>query len=114
MPPQSATPAAICVVSIEFVYVFLPINAYSYLIVFLIDAFVRKLRCPRNLLHLHLFASFILRAVVVLLRSSLLASATSITPAPSHTPTELSTVEVSLIQFVQSNDVVGIPCTVHI
>jgi parathyroid hormone receptor 1 len=31
----------------------------------------RKLRCPRNTLHMHLFASFILRASMGLLKDSL-------------------------------------------
>ncbi|XP_076046949.1 uncharacterized protein LOC143028556 isoform X2 [Oratosquilla oratoria] len=44
---------------------------------FVILASLRKLRCPRNLLHLHLFASFMLRAIVVLVKSSLLFEATA-------------------------------------
>lgn len=34
-------------------------------------ATIKKLRCPRNMLHLHLFASFIMRAFLLLLKGSL-------------------------------------------
>ena len=33
--------------------------------------FCRKLRCPRNKLHMHLFVSFIFRAFTTLLKDSL-------------------------------------------
>ncbi|KAL1116900.1 hypothetical protein AAG570_005369 [Ranatra chinensis] len=33
----------------------------------------RRLRCPRNVLHMHLFLSFILRAILTLLKDSLFA-----------------------------------------
>ncbi|XP_042236023.1 secretin receptor-like isoform X2 [Homarus americanus] len=48
------------------------VSLATLVISFIILASLRKLRCPRNLLHLHLFGSFMLRALVVLLKSSLL------------------------------------------
>jgi hypothetical protein len=35
------------------------------------ELFLRKLRCPRNMLHLHLFVSFIMRAFMALLKDIL-------------------------------------------
>jgi hypothetical protein len=35
------------------------------------NALFRKLRCPRNTLHMHLFVSFMLRAFMALLKDSL-------------------------------------------
>ncbi|XP_023244591.1 secretin receptor-like, partial [Centruroides sculpturatus] len=46
--------------------------SFSTLIVaFLILASIRKLRCPRNSLHMHLFLSFIMRALMFFLKDSL-------------------------------------------
>jgi len=36
--------------------------------------FTRKLRCPRNMLHLHLFVSFIMRAFMALLKDIIFVS----------------------------------------
>lgn len=41
-------------------------------------AFARKLRCPRNLLHVNLFLSFILRALLALSRDALMSEGTAI------------------------------------
>ncbi|XP_047493446.1 secretin receptor-like [Penaeus chinensis] len=54
------------------------VSLATLLISFVILASLRKLRCPRNLLHLHLFGSFMLRALVVLLKSSLLVEGTAL------------------------------------
>ncbi|XP_018014912.2 parathyroid hormone/parathyroid hormone-related peptide receptor [Hyalella azteca] len=62
------------------------ISLITLTISFIILAALTKLRCPRNMLHLHLFASFILRAAVVLLRSSVLSSS-MLTPSPTQTTT---------------------------
>ncbi|XP_063862315.1 parathyroid hormone/parathyroid hormone-related peptide receptor-like isoform X1 [Scylla paramamosain] len=48
------------------------VSLATLVISFTILASLRRLRCPRNLLHLHLFGSFMLRALVVLLKSTLL------------------------------------------
>ncbi|XP_066989828.1 secretin receptor-like isoform X2 [Macrobrachium rosenbergii] len=56
------------------------VSLATLIISFIILASLRKLRCPRNLLHLHLFASFMLRAGVVLLRSSLFTAENSLPP----------------------------------
>lgn len=47
------------------------VSLVSLLAAFCILATVKKLRCPRNMLHLHLFASFIMRAFMALLKDSL-------------------------------------------
>ncbi|XP_046990966.1 parathyroid hormone/parathyroid hormone-related peptide receptor-like, partial [Schistocerca americana] len=47
------------------------ISLLSLLLAFSILASVRTLRCPRNILHMHLFASFIMRAFVILLKDVL-------------------------------------------
>nr|XP_053633517.1 parathyroid hormone/parathyroid hormone-related peptide receptor-like isoform X2 [Cherax quadricarinatus] len=46
------------------------VSLATLVISFTILASLRKLRCPRNLLHLHLFGSFMLRALVVLVKNS--------------------------------------------
>ncbi|XP_076330114.1 uncharacterized protein LOC143235803 [Tachypleus tridentatus] len=46
--------------------------SFSALIVaFLILAFLRKLRCPRNNLHMHLFISFLMRALMFILKDAM-------------------------------------------
>ncbi|GLH05902.1 uncharacterized protein GBIM_11452, partial [Gryllus bimaculatus] len=47
------------------------VSLASLLVAFFILASVKKLRCPRNVLHMHLFASFIMRAFMSLLKDSL-------------------------------------------
>ncbi|XP_068213640.1 secretin receptor-like isoform X2 [Palaemon carinicauda] len=59
------------------------VSLATLIISFIILASLRKLRCPRNLLHLHLFASFMLRAGVVLLRSFLFTAEDSLSPPNS-------------------------------
>ncbi|KAG8236998.1 hypothetical protein J437_LFUL017318 [Ladona fulva] len=44
----------------------------TILVAFIIMASIKKLRCPRNMLHMHLFASFMMRAFMSLLKDSLL------------------------------------------
>ncbi|KAK7865917.1 hypothetical protein R5R35_001625 [Gryllus longicercus] len=46
------------------------ISLISLLIAFTILISIKKLRCPRNVLHMHLFASFIMRAFMSLLKDS--------------------------------------------
>ncbi|KAG8233567.1 hypothetical protein J437_LFUL012931 [Ladona fulva] len=51
-------------------------TGYSVSLITLIAAFIimasfKRLRCPRNILHMHLFASFIMRAFMSLLKDSL-------------------------------------------
>lgn len=43
----------------------------SLLVAFVILAFMKRLRCPRNNLHMHLFMSFMFRAFVTILKSNL-------------------------------------------
>ncbi|XP_049804434.1 secretin receptor-like isoform X1 [Schistocerca nitens] len=47
------------------------ISLVSLIFAFTILAAIRTLRCPRNILHMHLFASFIMRAFVTILKDSL-------------------------------------------
>lgn len=47
------------------------VSLFTLIIAFIILASFKKLRCPRNILHMHLFISFILRAALSLLKNSL-------------------------------------------
>ncbi|KAK7865918.1 hypothetical protein R5R35_001626 [Gryllus longicercus] len=47
------------------------VSLVSLVVAFLILVSFKKLRCPRNVLHMHLFASFIMRAFMSLLKDSL-------------------------------------------
>ncbi|XP_022235889.1 parathyroid hormone/parathyroid hormone-related peptide receptor-like, partial [Limulus polyphemus] len=47
------------------------VSLSALIIAFLILAFLRKLRCPRNNLHMHLFTSFLMRALMFLLKDAL-------------------------------------------
>ncbi|XP_071451888.1 uncharacterized protein [Hetaerina americana] len=47
------------------------VSLISLVLAFVIMASIKKLRCPRNILHMHLFASFIMRAFMSLLKDSL-------------------------------------------
>ncbi|GLG94123.1 Uncharacterized protein GBIM_01381 [Gryllus bimaculatus] len=48
--------------------------------------FVRKLRCPRNTLHMHLFLSFIMRAFMALLKHSLFVQGLGLPSDVTNTP----------------------------
>ncbi|CAN7995946.1 unnamed protein product, partial [Ixodes pacificus] len=47
------------------------VSLVTLLAAFLILASIKRLRCPRNSLHMHLFISFILRALAFLLKDAL-------------------------------------------
>ncbi|XP_068083144.1 secretin receptor-like [Anabrus simplex] len=47
------------------------VSLASLTVAFCILASIKKLRCPRNMLHMHLFVSFIMRAFMALLKNSL-------------------------------------------
>ncbi|XP_011330475.1 secretin receptor isoform X2 [Ooceraea biroi] len=47
------------------------ISLFTLIIAFCILATIKKLRCPRNILHMHLFASFVMRAFMALLKDML-------------------------------------------
>ncbi|XP_046396950.1 vasoactive intestinal polypeptide receptor 2-like [Ischnura elegans] len=47
------------------------VSFISLVVAFIIMSSIKKLRCPRNILHMHLFASFIMRAFMSLLKDSL-------------------------------------------
>ncbi|CAN7944032.1 unnamed protein product, partial [Ixodes pacificus] len=47
------------------------VSLVMLLAAFLILASIKRLRCPRNSLHMHLFISFILRALAFLLKDAL-------------------------------------------
>ncbi|XP_039302340.1 secretin receptor isoform X2 [Solenopsis invicta] len=50
------------------------ISLFTLIIAFCILATIKKLRCPRNILHMHLFVSFVMRAFMALLKDMLFVS----------------------------------------
>ncbi|XP_012235338.1 secretin receptor isoform X2 [Linepithema humile] len=50
------------------------ISLFTLIIAFCILATIKKLRCSRNILHMHLFASFVMRAFMALLKDMLFVS----------------------------------------
>ncbi|OAD54243.1 Parathyroid hormone/parathyroid hormone-related peptide receptor, partial [Eufriesea mexicana] len=50
------------------------VSFFTLVIAFIILAVIKKLRCPRNMLHMHLFASFMLRAFMALMKDFLFVS----------------------------------------
>ncbi|XP_054933567.1 parathyroid hormone/parathyroid hormone-related peptide receptor-like isoform X1 [Dermacentor andersoni] len=56
------------------------VSFISLLIAFTILASVKKLRCPRNNLHLHLFMSFIFRALAVLVKDAIFVDGVGLSP----------------------------------
>ncbi|CAK9818116.1 Parathyroid hormone/parathyroid hormone-related peptide receptor [Anthophora plagiata] len=50
------------------------VSFFTLVVAFFILAVVKKLRCPRNMLHMHLFASFMLRAFMELMKNILFVS----------------------------------------
>ncbi|KAG7212628.1 hypothetical protein KM043_012915 [Ampulex compressa] len=47
------------------------VSFFTLVVAFCILAAIKKLRCPRNMLHMHLFASFMMRAFMALLKDIL-------------------------------------------
>ncbi|XP_046479523.1 secretin receptor [Neodiprion pinetum] len=47
------------------------VSLSTLIVAFCILAAIKKLRCPRNMLHMHLFASFMMRAFIALLKHSI-------------------------------------------
>ncbi|KAF7988290.1 hypothetical protein HCN44_009935 [Aphidius gifuensis] len=54
------------------------VSLSTLVVAFCILATIKKLRCSRNLLHLHLFVSFMTRALMALLKNILIASGLSV------------------------------------
>ncbi|XP_076180375.1 vasoactive intestinal polypeptide receptor 2 [Ptiloglossa arizonensis] len=50
------------------------VSFFTLVVAFFILAVIKKLRCPRNMLHMHLFASFMLRAFMALMKDILFVS----------------------------------------
>ncbi|XP_011701344.1 PREDICTED: secretin receptor-like isoform X1 [Wasmannia auropunctata] len=50
------------------------ISLFTLIVAFCILATIKKLRCPRNILHMHLFVSFVMRAFMALLKDMLFVS----------------------------------------
>ncbi|KAK2585371.1 hypothetical protein KPH14_010047 [Odynerus spinipes] len=50
------------------------LSFFTLVIAFCILATIKKLRCPRNMLHMHTFASFMMRAFMALLKDTLFVS----------------------------------------
>ncbi|XP_053980055.1 parathyroid hormone/parathyroid hormone-related peptide receptor-like isoform X1 [Hylaeus volcanicus] len=50
------------------------VSFFTLVVAFFILALIKKLRCPRNVLHMHLFASFMLRAFMALIKGFLFVS----------------------------------------
>ncbi|XP_076236933.1 vasoactive intestinal polypeptide receptor 2 isoform X2 [Calliopsis andreniformis] len=50
------------------------VSFFTLVIAFFILAVIKKLRCPRNMLHMHLFASFMLRAFMALMKDIVFVS----------------------------------------
>ncbi|KAF7403940.1 hypothetical protein HZH68_006734 [Vespula germanica] len=47
------------------------VSLFTLIIAFCILAIIKKLRCPRNMLHMHTFVSFIMRAFMALLKDTI-------------------------------------------
>ncbi|XP_040068618.1 parathyroid hormone/parathyroid hormone-related peptide receptor-like [Ixodes scapularis] len=56
------------------------VSFISLIVAFIILASVKKLRCPRNSLHMHLFLSFILRALAVLVKDAIFVDGIGLSP----------------------------------
>ncbi|XP_049274345.1 parathyroid hormone/parathyroid hormone-related peptide receptor-like [Rhipicephalus sanguineus] len=56
------------------------VSLVSLFIAFIILASVKRLRCPRNNLHLHLFMSFIFRALAVLVKDAIFVDGVGLSP----------------------------------
>ncbi|XP_077516361.1 parathyroid hormone/parathyroid hormone-related peptide receptor-like isoform X2 [Amblyomma americanum] len=56
------------------------VSFISLIVAFAILASVKRLRCPRNNLHLHLFLSFILRALAVLVKDAIFVDGIGLSP----------------------------------
>lgn len=56
----------------------------SLVVALIVMLSIRKLRCPRNYLHVNLFASFVLRASVALMRDNLMAKGIGLTQDLLH------------------------------
>ncbi|XP_018302554.1 secretin receptor isoform X2 [Mycetomoellerius zeteki] len=57
------------------------ISLFTLIIAFCILATIKKLRCPRNILHMHLFVSFVMRAFMALLKDMLFVSGLGVAEA---------------------------------
>ncbi|KAK7870798.1 hypothetical protein R5R35_005461 [Gryllus longicercus] len=62
------------------------VSLMSLIAAFCILATVKKLRCPRNTLHMHLFLSFIMRAFMALLKHSLFVQGLGLPSDVTNTP----------------------------
>ncbi|KAG0442765.1 hypothetical protein HPB47_015620 [Ixodes persulcatus] len=74
------------------------VSFISLIVAFIILASVRKLRCPRNSLHMHLFLSFILRALAVLVKDAIFVDGIGLSPNMDFSQ-DVSTSSISAVNF---------------
>lgn len=71
------------------------VSLSTLIVAFCILATIKKLRCSRNLLHLHLFVSFMTRALMALLKNIIIVSGISVAS---------DIIEINGASYVQVND----------